>query len=463
MKLSAFQWAAASSLLLLTLSAFAATRPHYGGVLHISVSEAPPSLDPADITQPDSFTRRNLTYLVFETLVTHDELGGIRPGLATSWVQNISGRPQSWQFRLRPHVTFHDGTALNPAIVADSLRRVNPSWKIISDVNSVIVECDVACPKLPEELTLSRNAIVDKSADGKLSGTGPFHIADWQPEKKLIVAAEERYWAGRPFIDGIEIEFGKNSREQLTALELGKSDLIEISAEQSRRISSSSMQIWRSQPLELIALLFAHSAPTPEEKSLREALALCVERTSMTSVILQGAGDPAASILPNWMSGYGFVFSTEADLFRAQHLREAVRNPAAWTLSYDSADATASLLAERVALNARDAGLQLQPTRSATADIRLERIPLPSDPVLALSMIASTVGLTAPTINRDSAEDLFSAEKELLASQTLIPLFHLPVVYVATSALRDWTPQPDGTWNLADAWVAREPSGSGHP
>jgi ABC-type transport system substrate-binding protein len=364
---------------------------------------------------------------------------------------------------LRPHVAFHDGTALTPAIAADSLRRANSSWKIISDADSVIVECDVYCPYMLEELTLARDAIVNKSADGKLSGTGPFRIADWQPGKKVILAVEERYWAGRPFLDGIEIEFGKNFREQLTGLESGKSDLIEIPADQSRRISSTGVQIWRSQPLELIALVFARVAQTPEEKSLREALALCMERSSMTRVILQGAGHPAASILPNWMSGYGFVFSTEADLFRAQHLREEVRNPPAWTISYDGSDATAGLLAERVALNARDAGLQLQPTRSVTADIRLERIPLDSDPVLALSMVASSAGLPSPAINNDSAEDLFSAEKEILASQKLIPLFHLPVVYVATSALSDWSPQPDGTWNLTNAWLAREQSGSGHP
>ena len=31
----------------------------------------------------------------------------------------------------------------------------------------------------------------------------------------------------------------------------------------------------------------------------------------MHNVLLQGAGQPTASLLPTWMSGYGFVFSTE--------------------------------------------------------------------------------------------------------------------------------------------------------
>ena len=43
------------------------------------------------------------------------------------------------------------------------------------------------------ELALARNAIVKRNAEGKLSGTGPFHIVDWQPGRKLTLAAEERF------------------------------------------------------------------------------------------------------------------------------------------------------------------------------------------------------------------------------------------------------------------------------
>ena len=42
-----------------------------------------------------------------------------------------------------------------------------------------------------------------------------------------------------------------------------------------------------------------------------EALALAIDRKPIQSVLLKGAGEPTASILPNWMTGYSAAFSTQ--------------------------------------------------------------------------------------------------------------------------------------------------------
>jgi len=65
------------------------------------------------------------------------------------------------------------------------------------------------------------------------------------------LAAEENYWGGRPFLDAIEIELGKNYRDQLVALELGKADLVEVAPEQSRRVSTEGRRVISSAPVEL--------------------------------------------------------------------------------------------------------------------------------------------------------------------------------------------------------------------
>lgn len=442
-----------SSLLTVTLAA-AGTRPQYGGTLHVAMRVAPATFDPSDNTQPDSFTRRNLTLLIFETLLTIDSAGRVHPALALS-CQAAPGN-QRWQFRLRRDVKFHDGTPLTAEIAAASLRAANPSWKVFADGDSVVIESEAVDPELPAELALPRNAIARRSPDGKASGTGPFRIVDWQPGKKLTLAAEENYWGGRPFLNAVEIEMGKTYHDQAIALELGRADLVEVAPEQVHRASMDGRHVSSSEPMELVALLFAREAKTSEEKLLREALALSVERASMRSVLLQGAGQPAAGILPTWMSGYGFVFSAETDLPRARRLREQVRAVPTWTIAYDPSDPVARLLAERVALNARDAGLSLQPAATTSPDIRLVRILLASDPWIALAQAGSVIGLPAPKINAGSAEDLYSAEQAMLATRRLIPLFHLPATYAAAGSLKNWTPGPDGRWNLADAWLESE-------
>jgi ABC-type transport system substrate-binding protein len=294
---------------------------------------------------------------------------------------------------------------------------------------------------------------VKRDADNKWNGTGPFHIVDWQPGKKLTLAAEEDHWSGRPFLDGIEIEMSRSYHDQMTALELGKADLVEVPPEQTHR-SQAGHNLTTSAPTELLALLFTRDVSSPEDKLLREALGLSVERGSIRNVLLQGAGQPAASLLPTWISGYGFVFKVDADLPKARQLRDQFHVIPAWTIGYDGNDPLARLLAERVALNAKDAGLSLQPSVAASTDLRLVRIPLAtSDPWVALRELAVQSGLPATKNKGGTTEDLYAAEQAELATERLIPLFHLPASYAASSVLRNWTLRIDGSWDLAAAWL----------
>jgi MarR-like DNA-binding transcriptional regulator SgrR of sgrS sRNA len=41
----------------------------------------------------------------------------------------------------------------------------------------------------------------------------------------------------------------------------------------------------------------------------------------------------------------------------------------------------------------------------------------------------------------------------LLATQRVIPLFHLPVSFASSATLKGWTLRSDGSLSLADAWL----------
>jgi len=450
MKRFVWHWLAVSSLLL-SLQAQAETRPQYGGMLRVTMRAALVTLDPADGGVPDSFARRSVAFLMFDTLVTRNDAGRTAPGLAESW--QAANAKQRWQFRLRRGVRFHDGTPLTSEIVAASLRVANPEWSVRADGDSVIIDCDEANSEMLAELALPRNAIVKRDGE-QVSGTGPFHIVDWQPGKKLTLAAEEDCWRGRPFLDSVEIEMGRSFRDQATALEAGRADVIEVAPEQSHHFSAATARLANSAPLELMALVFAREFSSPDEKLLGEALGLSVDRASIHSVLLQGAGQPAGSLLPTWISGFGFVFPSQADLQKARQLRGLVQTMRIWTVGYDSNDPLARLLVERIALNAKDAGLSLVPTAVGATDLRLMRIPIASsNPWIALEGIAAQAGMPRIKMNGGSVEDLFPAEQAALASGRAIPLFHLPVFYAANTKLRNWAVQSDGSLDLAKAWL----------
>jgi len=443
-------WLAVSSLWFGALIAGGETRPHYGGTLHVTMRAAPLSLDPADTAVPDSFARRSLASLLFDTMVSVDDAGRAKPALAESWQASPGNR--RWVFRMRRGVKFHDGAPLTAEIAAASLRFANPSWNVSAEGDTVVIERDAADPGLLGELALASNSILKRDSDNKANGTGPFHVVDWQPAKKLTVAANEDCWRGRPFLDGVEIEMGRGFRDQMTALELGKADLVEVAPEQAHRLSQEGRQLASSAPIELVALAFAREVSSPDEKALREALGGSIDRASIRSVLLQGAGQLTAAVLPTWMSGYGFVFPTDPALSKARQLRSQVRTAPTWTIGYDGSDPVARLVVERIALNARDAGLTLQPISSSTADLILVRIPLASpDAWITLENFAHQTSLPAPRSNDRSTEDLYTAERAVLSAERVIPLFHLPATYAFSASVRNGAVRIDGGWDLADA------------
>jgi ABC-type transport system substrate-binding protein len=414
---------------------------------------APTSLDPADPSLEASWSGRNLSRAIFETLATLDDHGRLQPALATAW-QAEPGN-QRWVFSLRNQVHFHDGSPLTAEAVASSLRAANPEWKVFSSGIQVVIEPNQPDAKLPLTLTLPRNAIAKRT--GKLVGTGPFAIEEWIPGSKLTLIARDDNWRGRPFVDRVVIEMGKNLREQQIALDLGKADITEVAPEQARHNNGGGIQVISSPPLELIALVFARDPHDSQEARLREALALSLDREAMNRVLLQGSGEVAACILPNWITGYGFLFSPDKDLNQARQDRDQTKQAKAWTLTYPAEDPLARLLAERIALNATDADISLRLSPSADSAIRLMRIPISSlDGGIALATISAALQVPLPNVNVNSVEDLYNAEKALLNSQRIIPLLHVRISYAIAPAVNHWTEGHDGSWRLGDVWLGAE-------
>jgi ABC-type transport system substrate-binding protein len=391
---------------------------------------------------------------MFDTLVSSDEMGRPEPALAMSW-QAEPGN-QRWQFFLRRGVTFSEGSAMTPDAVAASLRRANPTWKVFSDGEAVVIERDSPAPNLPAELALLRNSIAKRDS-GKVAGTGPFAVSQWNPGKTILLTAREDYWGGRAFLEAIETELGKSFRDRALSFELGKAQVIEVAPEQAHRATVEGGRVESSAPVELIALVFSHDSQSPEGAKQRQAFALSIDRDLLNTVVLQGGGEPAGGLLPNWMSGYGFVFPASINLALARQVRSEIPHTTVWTLSYDPADPAARVIAERIVLNARDAGLGLQITSGSAADLRLLRVPLVSlNAELALSELAATLGLPPPRVASSSIEDQYAAENKLLQSQRVIPLLHLRTAWATSARVKNWRTVRDGSWSLPSAWLAAE-------
>jgi peptide/nickel transport system substrate-binding protein len=432
--------------------AAAATRPHYGGTLRVAVQSAPTAFEMPDASSPNDYEdMARILSLVADTLVNVDALGRPKPALAVAWRGDSTSR--HWQFTLRHGVKFHDGSAASVAVIAQILGAFHPDWTVRAVASSVApdtltIDTETPTPWLLAELALPRNLLFTRNNSGIPVGTGAFRVADFQSAKSLKLATNEDAWSGRPFLDAIEIEFGKSLRDQAVSMELGRADVIEAPPQSA----NGSSRVRTSLPVELMALAFSRNTKAQDVR-LRQALALCIDRKPIQSVLLKGSAESTASILPNWMTGYSAAFSTQPNQQLAKSLLVESRQPSL-TLSYDPRDPQAQLIAERIALNAREAGIVVQVSLSGADDIRLVRIALPSpDPALSLDEMAHQFSLPQPVLHGDTVEDLYQAEHMLLDGDMLIPLFHLPVGSAAGGRVRRWSPDQLGGWNIQDLWL----------
>lgn len=426
------------------------TRPRYGGTLRVMLQAAPNTLElTANAGPAEYWCLDHILAMIADNLVTTDVAGRAQPGLATAWQSDMNGK--RWNFTLRRGVKFHDGSAASAATIAQILGEHHSDWTVRGSGDSLTIESELLLPSMLAELALPRNAILKRNAAGLPVGTGPFRTADLQPGKVLKFAANEESWAGRPFADAIELDLGRSLRDQAIALELGKADVIDATP-QPPALNAGSQRVRTSLTVELMVLVFPSNSKAQDVR-VREALALAIDRKPIQSFLLKGAGDPTGSILPNWMTGYSSTFQAQAKVQSARAVLADSRQ-SALILSYDPRDPQAQLIAERIALNARDVGITLQVSLSGTADINLVRVVLPSsDPATSLREAARKLGLPQPMIHSSSVDDLYTAERALIETHAVIPLFHLPVASAAGARVHNWEPERTGSWNLADVWL----------
>jgi peptide/nickel transport system substrate-binding protein len=415
------------------------------------------SLDPAEKAAEtmDGATAR-LQLLVFDRLVSFDRNGQPQPALAISW--QADPERKRWELRLRPGVKFHDGYPLTTAGAGGVLQRLfNSRAAVTASGDTIVIQADHPLPGLLADLARPTASIAARGPSGDLVGTGPFRVTRWDAGRRATLAAFEDHWAGRAYLDAIEIEMGRAPRDQLLDLQLGRADLVEMPLSEIRAAADRGRKTWTSPPVELIALSFQRTPPA-EDARLREALALSIDRAAIHNVLLQRQGEITGAILPQWLSGYAFLFSTAADLARARQLA-AEASPAVRTLAlgYDASDGLARIIAERIAVNARDAGITLQVSpQPPRPDLRLLRLRIGGlDPARALADAAPWLG--APELRL--AAEPYAAERALLDGFRVIPLFHLPEAYGVSAKVRTWlTPPLDlgGDLRLADIWLEKE-------
>ncbi len=485
------RWLAAISALVLVLlspvGADATKRPKYGGTLRVELHLPTASLDPRVWTPGSVFTAQDekLASLVYDRLVNLDEYGRFQPALASEWSHDTSSR--NWHFRLRPGVKVSDGRTLTPEEVITALRPLLPSGlQITATENRVAGHTPRAAPDLLEQLSSGRYFVFRQRAEGGLLGTGPFVVVENVPAAPseanpsafkpahLKFRANEECWAGRPFLDAIEVTLGQPPLRGILNLQVDRDDVVEIPPDLVRKARQDNLRIWSSRPDTLLALRFDGEAQSSAlDPRLREALDLALDRDTMANVLLQKQALPATAFLPQWLSGYAFLFNSPMNLERAKEIRASLPANIAGgadplRLRIDAVGDLMKLLGERVAVNARQANLSIQVVSrsaatgtaaapSSNAGLHLfvwhyDSLSAPAELQALARYLHSETSAQAASESTD-LEKLYAEERGLVEERQLLPLLLLPEYVGLAPNVRNWSAAPAGEWRLADVWL----------
>ncbi len=161
------------------------------------------------------------------------------------------------------------------------------------------------------------------------------------------------------------------------------------------------------------------------------------------------------------------VFDRVADVCTRRNFRRKSCPLPKIVLGYDSGDSLEQAVAERIAVDAREAGIHVDGAGGVAQDSKTQPDARSSaaahdnrslQALSAESFIDRLAGwrrltdLTLPVAA--SAEDIYDRERAIVNSYRVVPLVWLPRVYGLSGRVRDWTPPgPGEAWPLADVWL----------
>ncbi len=333
-------------------------------VLYRGNSTEPESLDPYLVRGQVEWT---IVGGLFEGLVTPDAATlEARPGAAESWVVSPDGL--TYTFTLREGATWSDGA---PVVAEDyfygAKRMLSPRLAsahpennlffvkgarayqngkttdfatvgvLAPDARTVVFTLERPAPFFlsalylffpTQQATVEKHGAMDDRGNtwtraGKLVGNGPFALKEWTFGQRIVLVKNARYWdAANVGLEAINFLPIENAQVEETAFRTGQLHL-------TSTVPFSKIDAYLAEadsPLRQVddrGVYFysvnVNKAPM-NDKRVRQALALAVDRVQLARAVLRGGRQPATSFTPPGMGGYTARAQTSFDPERARAL-----------------------------------------------------------------------------------------------------------------------------------------------
>lgn len=305
-----------------------------GGTLRIAQIGEPPTLDPSATTVG---VTSNIGMVIFETPFAFDASWRPQPMLVES--HTVSPDARTYTFRLRRGVLFHNGKEMGAEDVAASLIRwgkvgsrgavvfQNVEAVTVQDKSTVVMRLKEPFAPLLAFLALPSSAaaimpkeIAEATPAGPVTefiGTGPFRFVEWVPDSHLTLERFPGYWdPGKPYLDRIVYRVVPDPTVRITMVRTGEVDIAtDVDAKDVPTLArESGIKVSELKPpARWTALQWWVDKPPFDNKALRQAIALAIDRSELREIFLRGFGEPARGpVVPGvwWfnptLKGFGY-------------------------------------------------------------------------------------------------------------------------------------------------------------
>lgn len=333
----------------------------------------------------------------YDGLITYDADLSVRPALAAEVPKPREGG-KKWTVRLRKGVKFHDGSDFDAAdVVATYRAALNP--KSGSTVRSDYAMIDTVTAQgsdqvtftlryaytpfvhrlrlgiLPSEKLPEGQPLEKSTLNTEPIGTGPYELAEWRKGDRLVLAANDDYWGGRPKLDRVTVVSVPDDNTRAQRMRNGDFDATVLPPTLTESFEKTDdARVLTAKTVDGRDVMLPMHNPVTGDRAIRLALNHAVDRAGMVKAALAGHGQPAYTPIPTTMKEYADPRATfdhdpgqaERELDAAgwkvgkDGIRVKGKQRARFNLLYPADDSLRKALATAVASDARKVGIEVE-------------------------------------------------------------------------------------------------------
>ena len=319
----------------LFVTAFAGCGKKKADGITVQIGPNPETLDPALNSAVDG---GNMLITLFETLLIIDQDNKVQPGQAEKY--EVSPDGLTWTFTMRDGLKWSDGTDLNAKDFEYTFKRIadtnvaapyaetvigmiegykdaidskNPeklNVKASEDGKTLTIKLAYPCSyfdKIVAFGTMSpvQKATVEKNGDSWATKpetyvcNGPYTITEWTPSEKIVCKKNENYkggWDSSKIVnDKLTFLLLEDSSASYTAYTGGTAQLIkDVPTEEIPTLKKDKKDEFNVDPILGTYYLSMNLNKAPfNNKNVRKALSLAIDRDYVANTVMQGTYTPA--------------------------------------------------------------------------------------------------------------------------------------------------------------------------